>query len=177
MLTGQFSSQALQVVQAQTSSAVMRSNRLLAPIVISGSRLRGGVTDGLPVAAITSPVLSTISRGSSDLPVACAGHTAVQRPHIVQESVSSSCFQVKSSMVDAPKLSSSVSIRLGMARMAPLGRSLSRRYMFTGLVKMWRSMVDGSRIRNTTNVRMWATHRTRCPPESQDAFSMSLAHG
>jgi hypothetical protein len=35
MLTGQISSHALQVVHAQTSSAVIRSNRLLAPIVIS----------------------------------------------------------------------------------------------------------------------------------------------
>ena len=37
MLTGQFSSQALQVVQAHTSSAVMRSNSELAPMVISGT--------------------------------------------------------------------------------------------------------------------------------------------
>ena len=74
---------------------------------------------------MTSPVFSTISRGSSGLPVACAGQTDVQRPHIVQASVSSSCFQVKSSTVEAPKLSSSVSIRFGIGRIAPLGRSRS----------------------------------------------------
>ena len=92
---------------------------------------------------MTSPVLSTISRGSSGLPVAWAGQTDVQRPHIVQASVSSSCFQVKSSMVEAPKLSSSVSIRFGIGFMAPLGRSRSFRYMFSGDVNMWRSIVTG----------------------------------
>ena len=99
---------------------------------------------------MTSPVLSTISRGSSGLPVAWAGHTEVHRPHIVQASVSSSCFQVKSSTVAAPNVSSSVSMRLGMAFMAPLGRSRSRRYMFSGDVKMWRSIVTG---RITTNTK------------------------
>ena len=62
---------------------------------------------------------------------------------MVQASVSSSCFQVKSSMVEAPKLSSSVSIRFGMGFMAPLGRSRSFRYMFSGDVNMWRSIVTG----------------------------------
>ena len=100
MFTGQISSHALQLVQAQISSDVMRSNSELAPIVISGSVPSGGDTTGVPVAAITSPVLSTISRGSSGLPVAWAGHTLVQRPHIVQASVSSSCFHVKSSTTD-----------------------------------------------------------------------------
>jgi hypothetical protein len=42
MLTGQISSHALHDVQAQTSSAVMRSNRLLAPMVISASSADGG---------------------------------------------------------------------------------------------------------------------------------------
>ena len=98
---------------------------------------------------MTSPVLSTISRGSSGLPVAWAGHTRVQRPHIVQASVSSSCFQVKSSTVEAPKVSSSVSIRLGMGFIAPLGRSRSRRYMFSGDVNMWRSIVTGRITRKT----------------------------
>ena len=57
--------------------------------------------------------------------------------------MSSSCFQVKSSMVEAPKLSSSVSVRLGSGFMAPLGRSRSCRYMFSGEVNMWRSLVAG----------------------------------
>src|SRR3546814_16805664 len=92
---------------------------------------------------MTSPDLSTISRGSSDLPVAWAGHTEVQRPHIVQASVSRSCFHVKSSTVEAPKLSSSVSIRFGMGFMATLGRSRHFRYMFSGEVQMWRGIVTG----------------------------------
>src|SRR5476649_425327 len=101
MLTGQISSQALQLVQAQSSSEVMRSNTELAEIVIPASIDTGGETFGVPVAAMTSPTLSTIWRGSSGLPVAWAGHTEVHRPQIVQASVSNSCFQVKSSMVDA----------------------------------------------------------------------------
>ena len=97
---------------------------------------------------MTSPVFSTISRGSSGLPVACAGHTDVQRPHIVQASVSSSCFQVKSSTVAAPNVSSSVSMRFGIGFIAPLGRSRSRRYMFSGDVNMCRSIVIGRITRN-----------------------------
>src|ERR687891_1490313 len=93
MLTGQISSHALHDVHAQISSGVMRSNSDEDDTVISGSTPSGGDTWGVPVAAMTSPVLSTISRGSSDLPVACAGQTLVHRPHIVQASVSSSCFQ------------------------------------------------------------------------------------
>ena len=81
---------------------------------------------------MTSPVFSTISRGSRGLPVAWAGHTEVQRPHMVQASVSRSCFQVNDSTVEAPNVSSSVDSRSGMARMAPLGRSRSLRYMFRG---------------------------------------------
>ena len=76
----------------------------------------------------------------------------MQRPHIVQASVSSNCFHVKSSTTDAPKLSSSVSIRLGIGFMAPLGRSLSRRYMFSGEVNTWRSIVTGKIARNTTKL-------------------------
>ena len=73
-------------------------------MVISRSTPIGGETSRRRrCAAMTSPVFSTISRGSSGLPVAWAGHTDVQRPHIVQASVSSSCFQVKSSTTEAPK--------------------------------------------------------------------------
>ena len=142
----------------------MRSKRLLADTVISGSRPMGGDTAGVPVRAMTSPVLRTISRGSSGLPVAWAGHTDVHRPHIVQASVSSSCFQVKSSTVEAPKLSSSVSMRFGIGRMAPLGRSRSRRYMFSGEVNMCRSIVTGRIARNTKKLTTWATHQTWWTP-------------
>src|SRR5688500_9241545 len=95
MLTGQISSQALQVVQAQTSSAVIRSRTVPADRVISSSTVTGGGTLGLAVAAMTSPTLRTISRGSRGLPVLLAGQTEVHRPQIVQASVSMSCYQVK----------------------------------------------------------------------------------
>src|SRR5918998_325882 len=167
MLTGQISSHALHDVQAHTSSGVMRSNSDDDEMVISGSRPMGVETTGSPERAMTSPVLSTISRGSSGLPVAWAGHTEVQRPHMVQASVSSSCFQVKSSTVAAPNVSSSVSIRLGIAFMAPLGRSLSRRYMLSGDVKMCRSMVTGRMTTNSRNDTTWAIHQPWCQPEKR----------
>ena len=122
----------------------------------------GGDTTGSPVAAITSPTFSTISRGSSGLPVACAGHTDVQRPHTVHASVSKSCFQVKSSTVDAPNVSRSVSIRFGIGFIAPFGRSDAFRYMFIGDVIMWRSFVVGRITRNATNAAKCTTHSERC---------------
>src|SRR5680860_686118 len=136
MLTGQISSHALQVVHAQISSEVIRSNRLSAVIEISLSSPIVGATGGSPVAPITSPDFSTISRGSRGLPVACAGQTDVQRQHTVQASRSKSCFQVNSSIDFTPNVSSSVSMRLGIGFIAPLGRSLARRYMFMGDVNM-----------------------------------------
>ena len=137
----------------------------------------GGDTTGVPVAAITSPVLRTISRGSSGLPVAWAGQTAVHRPHIVQLSVSSSCFQVKSSTVAAPKVSSSVSMRLGMGRMAPFGRSRSRRYMFVGDVNMCRSIVTGSSSRNPKKQTTWVSHQIWCQPARSPVPSTSWLSG
>ena len=159
MLTGQISSQARHEVQAHSSSEETRSNIQLEGTVISASTPMGGETAGSPVRAMTSPVFSTISRGSSGLPVACAGQTLVQRPHIVHESVSSSCFQVNSSTVETPNDSSSVSIRFGIAFMAPFGRSLSFRYMLSGEVKMWRSIVIGRSTRNVMNDRTWKIHQ------------------
>src|SRR5688500_3476147 len=95
MLTGQISSHALHDVHAQISSALMRSNTLGALTVSSGSCPTIGDT-GPPgwLSDMTWPTFSTISRGSRGLPVALAGHTDVHRPHTVQASVSSNCFQV-----------------------------------------------------------------------------------
>src|SRR6202521_5920005 len=95
MLTGQISSQALQLVQAQISSGVIRVKTESAVIVISESDPMTGET-GPPgwVAAMTLPILVTISRGSSGLPVACAGQTLVQRPQMGPAAVSSSGFPV-----------------------------------------------------------------------------------
>ena len=103
MFTGQISSHALHDVHAHSSSDVTRSKTESAPMVMSRSVPTGGDTDGSPVAAITSPTFSTISRGRAACRWSCAGHTEVQRPQTVHASVSKSCFQVKSSTVDAPK--------------------------------------------------------------------------
>src|SRR3954464_15434760 len=170
MLTGQISSQALHDVHAPTSSGVLRAHSESELIVMSGSTPIGGDTCGVPVAAITSPDLSTISRGSSGLPVACAGHTDVQRPHIVHASVSSSCFHVKSETVAAPKDSSSVSVRLGSGFIAPLGRSRSRPYMFNGDVNMCRSMVTGSITRKAKKHATCTSHHACCQPCALSMF-------
>src|SRR3712207_8605560 len=63
---------------------------------------------------ILRPPISTLFPYTTLFRSACAGQTDVHRPHIVHASVSSSCFHVKSLITDAPKLSSSVSIRLGI---------------------------------------------------------------
>ena len=58
------------------------------------------------------------SFGDSSFPVVQAGHTSWQRPHSVQEKVSSVCFQVRSGTVPAPKRisSSGTSKRSGSSR-------------------------------------------------------------
>src|SRR3954453_14493339 len=68
MFTGQISSHALHDVHAQISSAEIRSNTESAVTVMSGSTPTGGeIGPSGAVAAITSPTLRTISRGSSGL--------------------------------------------------------------------------------------------------------------
>ena len=75
---------------------------------------------------------------------------------------------MKSSIVDAPKVSSEVSMRFGMGFIAPLGRVLSFRYMFNGAVNMWRSIVVGRMIKNAQNVSTCATHMAWCQPARFD---------
>ena len=98
--------------------------------------------------------------------MAWAGHTEVQRPQMVQASVSKSCFQVNSSTVDAPKTSSSVSMRLGIGFIAPFGRPFGRRYMFIGDVIMWRSFVVGRTMRKATKAAKCTPHSQRCADSS-----------
>src|SRR4029078_935657 len=95
MFTGQISSHALHDVQLHSSSDVMRSHTELAVMVMPLAVLTGGETTGSPVASITSPTFSTISRGSSGLPVACAGHTDGQRPPTLHASAAISIFPVQ----------------------------------------------------------------------------------
>ena len=126
MLTGQISSHALQLVHAQISSGVMRSNTLSAPIGDVAVRRRPAATRPGRRSRPSPRRPSARSRaGRAACRSSCAGHTDVQRPQIVHASVSNSCFHVKSSIFTAPKLSSSVSMRFGIGFIAPLGRSRS----------------------------------------------------
>ncbi len=159
MSAGQISSHALQVVHAHSSSGVILSNTLSDVTVSSPSTPTVGEIGGVAVAAATAPSLRTISRGSSGLPVVFAGHTDVQRPQIVHASVSRSCFHVKSAMTAAPTVSMSVaSMRFGISRMAPFGRSRGERARFTGVVIMCRNFVTGRITRNPTNAAKWRYH-------------------
>ena len=47
-------------------------------------------------------------------------------------------------------------MRFGIGLMAPFGRSLSLRYMFSGDVNMWRSIVTGRIARKTMNDTTWS---------------------
>ena len=64
-------------------------------------------TSGGPSSKTWSRRAMISSLGESSLPVVQAGHTSWQRPHSVQEKVSSVCFQVRSATVPAPKRMSS----------------------------------------------------------------------
>ena len=97
----------------------------------------------------------------------------MHRPHIVHASVSSNCFHVKSSTVAAPNVSSSVSIRFGIAFIAPLGRSRSRRYMFSGDVNMWRIIVTGRITRNVKNKKTCVSQKAWCHPLRWSMFRNS----
>ena len=82
------------------------------------------------------------SFGDSSLPVVQAGQTSWQRPHSVQENVSSVCFQVRSATVPAPKRisSSGPSKRSGSSR--PRARVRVKK-TFTAAVAMWRCLEWG----------------------------------
>ncbi len=104
------------------------------------------------------------------MPVRLAGHTEVHRPHRVQASVSNSCFQVNSPTRAAPTVSMSVaSKRLGISRIAPLGRSRGASSMLAGEVSMWRSLVVGSTTRKAANARAWVAHSTWWVPATAPA--------
>ena len=85
--------------------------------------------------------------------------------------MSGTSIQVKSDTTEAPKLSSSVSIRFGIGFIAPLGRSFSDRYMLSGEVKMWRSIVVGRITRKATKLKMCAIHMAWYQPVIVSRFS------
>jgi hypothetical protein len=53
----------------------------------------------------------------------------------------------------APNDSKPVSVRFGIAFIAPFGRSRSFKYMLSGEVKMWRNIVMGNKARNAMKVK------------------------
>ena len=113
--TGHSCTHAPQVTQSHTTSSVT------AP---------GTSAVGSPPSSTAGPSANRRSRrpmmssfGERSLPVAHAGQTSWQRPHSVQDIVSSICFQVMSTSVPAPSrraLSSSISKSSGSSR--PLAR-------------------------------------------------------
>ena len=94
-----------------------RAGLTQAPQVTQSQTDSSGTAPGTSGSSAASPrraSASTRSRrpmitslGDSDLPVAKAGQASWQRPHSVHENVSSTCFQVRSFAVPAPKRRSS----------------------------------------------------------------------
>ena len=82
-----------------------------------------------------------ILRGERGLPLAHAGHWSWQRPQLVQASKSISCFQVKSLISLAPKLSAVSKSGIGLS--APFGRS-ERRKALAGPMIMWVSLLNAA---------------------------------
>ena len=164
MLTGQISSQALQDVQAHSSSAVMRSNTQLAPTVMSASTPIGGVVTGRAGAGHDLADLEHDLPGVERLAGGVGGaHRRAAAAHGAGVGVEQ---LLPGEVLDgggAEVLELGV-IRLGSGFIAPLGRSRSRRYMFSGEVNMWRSIVVGRITRNATKLTTWAIHSAWCQP-------------
>ena len=159
IFTGQISSQALQEVQAQSSSEVILS-KTLSEFTRKGPGVETVAgTAGWPDSDITCPTFNIISLGSKDLPVWFAGHTDVHLPQTVHASRSINCFQVKWSIISVPTLSiSSASKRLPINFIAPLGLSFGDINIFIGDVNMCLSLDNGIAIRNTKKETTWSTH-------------------
>ena len=84
------------------------------------------------------------SFGESALPVAYAGQASWQRPHSVHEKVSSTCFQVRSATVPAPKrISSSARPRRSAAARAGRAARVRPNQTLTAAVAMCRCFECG----------------------------------
>ena len=111
--TGHSRTHAPQVTQSQTTLSVTAFGTSG-----EGSKPSSPRTSLGPSSNTWSRSAMISSFGESSLPVVHAGHTSWQRPHSVQENVSSVCFQVRSGTVPAPKRisSSGTSKRSGSSR-------------------------------------------------------------
>ena len=79
------------------------------------------------------------SLGDRGLPVFQAGHWLWQRPHSVQVTRSRSCFQVKCSILPAPKIVSSSIVSMsisGVLSRAPSRVGWREKATFKGAMKM-----------------------------------------
>ena len=150
MLTGQISSQALHEVQDHSSSEVMRSNRLSAETVMSGSTADWGRyctvgAGGRHDLAGLEHDLAWVERlaggmGRTDRGAAATHGARVGVEQLLPGEVGDRRWPRRSSPAPFPS-------GLGMAFMAPFGRSLSFRYMFSGDVNMCRIIVIGRMMR------------------------------
>ena len=163
MLTGQISSHALQLVQAQISSAVIRSNSELAPIVISGSVPIGGDTTGVAggrhhLAGLEHD-LPRVERLAGGVGRAHARAAAAHRAGVGVE-------QLLPREVLDDRGAERLELGLGEVRhrlhRALRARPCRCRYMFSGDVNMWRSIVIGRIARKTTNATTWPIHLHWC---------------
>jgi len=81
------------------------------PHVVQAQRTSSAMTSGTSARLVSRNNSSrrsiTTSLGERGLPVFQAGHWLWQRPHSVQDTKSSSCFQVKWPILPAPKIASS----------------------------------------------------------------------
>ncbi len=96
--TGQISTQAMQVRQDHSVSIATCPGAL----PCTSSSAAAGSTPDSSVAFANSRKLKITSRGDNGAPTARAGQASWQRPHFVQASRFSSCFQVKSVILATP---------------------------------------------------------------------------
>ena len=152
MLTGQISSQALQVVHDHSSSAVMRSKTELADTVISASTPMGGDTTGVPgrrhhLAGLEHD-LAGVERLARGVGRAHRGAAAAHRAGVGVEQL------LPGEVLDDR---GAEGLELGLhevrhrAASRPSGGSGPCRYMFSGDVNMCRSIVIGRMTRKAKN--------------------------
>src|ERR1019366_3049289 len=145
MSTGHSSTQAPQVVQDQsTSGSIVVGTKVATSLLLVPDRSRSAEANMFS----RSPMMSNF--GLSGLPVVQAGQTDWQRPHSVQVAKSSICFQVKSSILPAPKTVSSLTLSISMSGVLSRPPSaLGRREtpILTGAKKMCRCLEKETKTR------------------------------
>ena len=136
--TGHSRTQAPQVTQSQTTLSVTAFGTSGA-----GSKPSAPRTSGGPSSNTWSRRAMISSFGDSSLPVVQAGQTSWQRPHSVQEKVSSVCFQVRSGTVPAPKRISSSGTSKRSGSMPAAARACAPKKTLTAAVAMCRCFECG----------------------------------